>query len=353
MKASFRHLVAAGALVATAGACSVEPDIAEPFKPAGTGSVSGQVFLDLNDNRQFEPVLGDSLVTRGTVELSERGDSARVVATGTLGAEGRFTITNVPVGSYDLRAYPEGGQGVTCAPVTATVFIGEMAFAETPVRVSCRLDVEVAKRRARPAVVTVAGIVTAAPGTFRSDNLYLQDATGGIQAFAVPGNLGAAVGDSIELTGRLDFFRGELQLNSPYPSARVVQAGAVAPGTGVLDPAERTIAEIFEEITDLAAQDSTAEFMPSLGALIVVRGVRFVGLPAANSTGSGTDLTISQGTDELRVRLDQAVNSTVNVTTLAGDRCFDVAGILGFFSPNPQLKPRGPADITEVTCPTR
>ena len=90
----------------------------------------------------------------------------------------------------------------------------------------------------------------------------------------------------------------------------------------------------------------------SIGELIVVRGVRPVALPAANSAGSGTDFRLVRGTDTLNIRLDVNANTNIPVATFAGEgKCFDVAGILGFFSPNLQLKPRRVADVTEVTCP--
>ena len=83
-----------------------------------------------------------------------------------------------------------------------------------------------------------------------------------------------------------------------------------------------------------------------------MRGVKVDGLPATNSTGSGTDYRLLQGTQTLNIRLDVNANSAIPVSTFAGaDRCFDVVGILGYFSPNLQLKPRTVADVTEVTCP--
>ena len=348
MHASLKSILAAGALLIGAAACDIEPELAPPFAPTSTGEVTGQVFFDANGDGIFDLLAGDSLVTSGDIEVSARGDSANVIARGTLGAEGRFSIADVPIGSYDVRAFPTGQQALTCAPVVASVFIGEAAFASTPVRVSCRIDAAVAKRRALNSVITVGGIVTAVPGVYRATNLYMQDSSGCIQVFGVPGGVAIAEGDSIEVTGRLGQFGQERQV-SPVTSLRVV-----TPGAGTIDPRERTIAQLLQESADLAAVDSFAQYGRTVGELVVLRAVRFVDLPANNTAGSpgATDLTVEQGTRRIAVRLDQNVNTTVPVSSLAGaNRCFDIVGILGFFNPILQLKPRGPADITPVTCP--
>jgi hypothetical protein len=205
----------------------------------------------------------------------------------------------------------------------------------------------VAKDRALNSLVTVAGIVTAAPGVYRTNNLYLQDATGGLQAFNVPGGTasGIALGDSIEITGPLGQFGQELQV-SPVNSFRIVEASA-----RVLPPRERTIAALFAEFEG----ENGGNKSRSIGELIVLRGVRVAGLPANNATGSGTDFRLVQGEGEdavqLAIRLDQAANTNIPVAEFTGSECFDVVGILGYFSPNLQLKPRDVNDVTPVACP--
>jgi hypothetical protein len=341
-KTRITTLGAAMAVLALA-ACSLDPDIAAPYTPPDTGSVSGQVFFDANDNGQFDPVAGDSLITAARIEVAERGDSTRVVATGNAGAEGRFTISDIPIGSYELRALVGGSQTLTCAPVTTSVYVGETTFASTPTRLSCRIDVAAAKARPLSSLVTVGGIVTAAPGVYRTNNLYVQDATGGMQAFNVPGGTasGIALGDSIEITGPLGQFGQELQI-SPVNSFRIARKNA-----RTIEARERTLQQLLDEFAAPGGGNQSR----SIGELIVVRGVRIAGLPAANSTGSGTDFRLVQGTVQVPGRLDQSANTNIPVSTLAGDRCFDVVGVLGYFSPNLQLKPRDVNDITPVACP--
>jgi hypothetical protein len=341
-KPRLTQLCAAAALLGLA-ACELDPEIAAPYTPPDRGAVSGQVFFDVNDNKQFDPIAGDSLITNARIEVAERGDSTRVVASGSADAEGRFTIPNIPIGSYEIRALVAGNQAVTCAPVTASVYVGETTFASTPTRLSCRIDIVVAKTRPLNTLVTVAGIVTAAPGVYRTNNMYLQDATGGVQAFNVPGGTasGIALGDSIEVTGPVGQFGQELEV-TPVNSFRIVKANA-----RIVEPRQVTVQQLLDEV----AAANPANQARSIGELLVVRGVRVTGLPATNSTGSGTDFRIVQGAAQMPGRLDQNANPNIPVSTLAGDRCFDIVGVLGFFSPNLQLKPRDVNDIKVVTCP--
>jgi hypothetical protein len=341
-KSRYTLLLAAAAVLGVAG-CDIDPDIAAPYTPPGTGTVSGQVFYDANDNRQFDPIAGDTLITGARIEIAERGDSTRVVASGNAGAEGRFTIANVPVGSYELRAIVSGNQTLTCAPAATSVYVGETSFASTATRISCRIDIKVAKTRALGSLVTVAGIVTAAPGVYRPTNLYVQDTSGGIQGFNVPGGAasGIALGDSIEITGPMGQFGQELEV-TPVSSFRIVKKDA-----RLIEPRERTVQQLLDEL----ANAGTANQARTIGELIVVKGVRITNLPATNSTGSGTDFRIVQGAAQVPGRLDQNANGNIPVSTLAGDRCFDITGVLGYFSPNLQLKPRDVNDIKVVTCP--
>lgn len=343
-------LVAAGALSLALAGCDLDPEQAPPTMIGGTGTVAGQIFFDANGNGRFDPVGGDTALTGATLTLSQRGDSARVLDTKTAGAGGAFTFENVPVGTHEIRGRVAGtGQPVTCSPVAVTVNPGEQAFASAGLRVSCRIDIAEAERRTQGSIITVGGIVVAAPGVYRPNNLYLQDVTGGMQAFNVPGGTSSGIveGDSIEITGPLGAFNQELQM-SPVNTVRIA-----ARGRAVL-AREYTVQEIR------AAYTASTQLARPIGELVVVRSVRITGLPAVptgTAGAGGTDGRIVQRrtatvNDTLALRFDVLQNVQANIDAATPDtRCYDVQGTLGLFGSTPQLKPRRPSDITAVTCP--
>lgn len=326
-------------------ACDIDPDQAPPISIEGSGTVVGQVYFDANGNGRFDPVGGDTALVGAIVDLAARGDSARVLQSTTSGAQGSFTLQGVPIGTHEIRARLTNGGVITCAPVPVTVLVSEQAFASTPLRVSCRINVADAEKRTSGSVITVGGIVTAAPGTYRANNLYLQDVSGGMQAFGVPGGTssGIAEGDSIEITGPLGAFQQELQM-SPVNSFRIASRGRPVTARPY------TVAQLRSAYT---ANVQTAK---PIGELVVVRGVRLRGVPAVptgTAGAGGTDFRVVQGTDSIAGRFDVLQNVQANLDAARPDtRCYDVTGILGLFGSTLQIKPRRPSDIvvSEATC---
>lgn len=335
-----------GAAAAVLGlvACDIDPDQAPPVAIDGNGSVAGQVYFDANGNGRFDPVGGDTALVGAIVDLAARGDSARVLLSTTTSADGAFSFTGVPIGTHEIRARVSGGQVVTCAPVAVTVAVAEQAFASTPLRVSCRIDISVAERRTSGSIITVGGIVTAAPGVYRANNLYLQDVSGGMQAFGVPGGTSSGIveGDSIEATGPLGVFNQELQM-SPVNSFRIVSRNRP------VEPRQYTV----KAVRDLFAAE--AQLSKPVGELVVFRGVRIRGLPAVptgTAGAGGTDGRVVQGTDSIALRFDVIQNVQANIDAAKPEtNCYDVIGTLGQFGSTLQIKPRRPSDMTVVTCP--
>ena len=333
------------AAVLALAACDLEPDQAPPTTIAGNGTIVGQVFFDANGNGRFDPIAGDTVLSGATIDLNARGDSGRVLRSTTSDAQGSFTLTGVPIGTHEIRARLSAGGVVTCAPVPVTVGVDERAFASTPLRVSCRIDIAEAEKRTSGSIITVGGIVTAAPGVYRANNLYLQDASGGMQAFNVPGGTssGIAEGDSIEITGPLGAFNQELQM-SPVNSFRIVSRGRT------VEARQYTVAQLR---TIFAANVQTAK---PIGELVVVRGVRLRGVPAVptgTAGAGGTDFRVVQGADSISGRFDVIQNVQANLDAARPDtRCYDVTGILGLFGSTLQIKPRRPSDIvvSEGAC---
>jgi DNA/RNA endonuclease YhcR with UshA esterase domain len=322
---------------ATLAACAEDP--APPFEVEGTGRVTGQLFFDADNNALFTPIGGDTLLRNVRVELRERGSSVLIAAVQT-DAAGTFEFEGVTPGTHDVFLVQDTAVTknlVFCAnPVRASVYSDETSFISAPAKRGCVVAINVAEADTLNASVTVAGIITAAQGTFRSDNIYIQDPTGGIMAFGVPGSAALVLGDSVEISGVLAQFNGEPQLNSPV----------VAPNrtrTTVPAPAERTTGAIAAAV---AAGGAKAR---DVGLLLVVRGAR-----VGAFTSGGTpprNATVNDGSGAIEIRLDGNVLTVIPPTRFDQTKCYDIIGVLGYFSGTPQLKPRIPADVTEVLCP--
>ena len=344
IKPRYTLLTAAVAVLGLA-ACDLEPDQAPPTSLSGNGTIVGQVYFDANGNGTFDPLGGDTALVGATIDLSSRGDSSHVLQTTTSDAQGGFTLAGVSVGTHEIRARVSTGQVVTCAPLPVTVLVGEQAFASTPLRVSCRISIADAEQKTLGAVITVGGIVTAAPGVYRTNNLYLQDASGGMQAFNVPGGTSSGIveGDSVELTGPLGAFQQELQM-SPVSSFRIVTRGRPVTARAY------TVAQLK------AAYTANVQTAKPIGELVVVRGVRLRGVPAVptgTAGAGGTDFRVVQGTDSIAGRFDVSQNVQANLDAARPDtRCYDITGILGLFGSTLQIKPRRPSDIVDsaVAC---
>ena len=340
MHASLKHLLAAGALLAGVVACDLEPEQAPPFSPTGTGRAIGQVFFDADGNGVFDPVSGDDLLADATVTISERGDSSRVLATTTTDANGEFSFASIPVGTHELRARTAGGVRYTCSPIPVTIYVAEPAFTLAPARLSCRIDIAEAKARTSGTIVTVAGIVTAQPGVYFPDNLYLTDRSGGMLVSFLPGGSNVAEGDSVEITGTLGQTGGELRL-AGTPSLRVITRNVRTPA-----PTPVTAASVKAAF---AAGGTSAR---PIGELVKFSAAKVRGFPATPGS-SGTNGWLVQQADSVQLRLDRNAGSAIPLSTFDPQKCYDVVGILGYFTPNPQIKPRRLSDIMEVACPTR
>ncbi len=329
MRAQLFPILALG--VALLGACAEDPE--PPFAVEGTGRVTGQLFFDADNNGLFSPLGGDTLLRNVAVELRERGSSV-VIEEGTTDASGSFTFEGVPPGTHDLFLVEDEdvtGTLIFCVnPLRASVYRDETAFVAAPAKRGCVVRIDVAEAEPLGTAVTVAGIVTAGQGVYRSTNIYLQDPTGGIQVFGLPA-LGLQLGDSIEVSGVLDQFGGEIQLEDPIVAPNRTSTTAPA-------PMERTTGEIAAAVTAGGART------PDIGRLLVVRH-------ASVGTFSSGNASLDDGSGRIDIRLDANVAGTIPTSTFAPTKCYDIVGLLGYFNGSAQLKPRGPADVMEVSCP--
>lgn len=320
--------------LALLGACAEDP--APPFEIEGSGRLTGRLFFDADNNALFTPLGGDTLLRNVAVQLRERGSSV-MIATTTTDATGSFTFEAVPPGTHDVflvRDPTVTGAVVFCVnPLRASVYRGETAFLSAVAKRGCVVRINVAEADTLRAPVTVAGIVTAAQNTYRSDNAYIQDPTGGVLLFDVPGSAALALGDSIEVSGVLTQFNGEAEIEDVVVAPNRVR-------TTVPAPLERTTGAIAAAVA--AGGAKTAD----VGRLLVVRGARV----GAFTSGGGRNAVLNDGSGAIELRLDGNVINAIPTTRFNQTSCYDIIGILGFFNGAPQLKPRIASDVTEGTC---
>lgn len=332
----FRAIPAAALLLcATLAACNEDPD--PLFQPIGTGAISGRVYFDLDGDGQFNPVMGDTLAGAGVlVQVRQRGTENVLGSTAT-DATGSFTVSGVPLGTHDVFI-PE--QAITnnlvfCVnPRAASVYAEETAFVTVAARGGCVIRIAEAEAKPQGEVVTIYGVLTAAPGDFRSNNFYIQDNSGGIQVFGFsnPANLTLSRGDSIEVTGTLSQFSNELQLVS-------AAVGVTARPGAVPAPQVMTAAAIDA----LNPTSVTLAAAAPLGKLVKVNRVTVGAFASGNAT-------ITDATGSTQVRLDNAAATRIPTSTFTAGTCYDITGLLGSFNGAEQVKPRDLSDIVVVPC---
>lgn len=328
------RLVAGLALAAALAGCSDDP---EPlFEPTGTGTVTGQLFADVDNNGQYTPVGGDTLLGGVRVLLLDRG-TTNVLAEATTADSGVFTFEGVPPGTHDVAFVSNAatGERVLCGR-RASVYIGEQLFLPLGLRLGCVIRIQAAEALAADSRATITGIVTVAQGTFRSDNIYLQDVSGGIQVFGVPASLGLQVGDSVEVTGDLGAFRTEIQLINPVVGANVVR--------GLEPPAPREVT--VEELAGISAGTAA-----TVGRLVTVRQVRVGPFTSGGNRNAAITAASEPDGPSTFVRLDGNTLTSIGTAAFDPALCYDITGVVGLFDNGVQLKPRVPSDVVAVPCP--
>lgn len=320
-----------------------DPDTTPQFAPQD-GAVDGIVFFDADNDGLFTPTQGDLALPGARVSLTERSAATRVLASATADAAGRFTVA-VKAGTHDVRVDSASvAPRFFCGGQRVTVGASEPAFANVFIRGGCVIRIDTAKTRAVGTTVTVAGVVTAAPGRFRAqgDNLYLQNGTGnqgGIQVFgAGVQGLSLQEGDSIEVTGALGLFSQEIQLTSPRVGANIRRA------VRLVDPVTLRTGQ---------ADSARTNVNTNVGRLVRVRRARLTapfalfGTPTNAANGEFAD---ASSPVTLQVRLAGASFPAIGTARFTVNTCYDITGILAFFNGRPQLLPRTAADVTEVPC---
>ncbi|MBL0174749.1 MAG: lamin tail domain-containing protein [Ignavibacteria bacterium] len=178
--------------------------------------------------------------------------------------------------------------------------------------------------------VTVNGVVTAAK-EFGSP-AYLQDATGGIAVYDFAFADSVLIGDEVTITGKVTQFNGLTELAPVVIDARPSSGNSVAP--------------FIVSIRDVL-NDGLNGLEKYEGTLVEIHNIT-VNTSSWTVSGAGTNYKISDGVNELDVRVDKDVNYA-NQPAPGGS--FDLIGVISQFrSTAPfaggyQLMPRRASDI--------
>lgn len=321
----FARLAASALAVVALAACADDPQ--GPFAVTGSGTIAGRVFFDADNNGRFTPIGGDTALAGLTVQLRQRASSV-IIASTTSGADGSFSFADVPAGTHDVFVVNNTGTLSFCVnPSRASVFLGEQAFVSVTGKRGCVVTIDAAEKQAQGSPVTVTGVVTVRQGTFRGDNTYIQDNSGGIQVFGLVTSLNLQEGDSIEVSGTLGLFRTEIQIVSPQVAPNIKRVAPIVP----------------KQVT-AGALGALTPTSPDVGRLVVVRRA------TVGTTFTSNNSTITDASGSAVLRLDGAVASAIPTSTFVAGRCYDVTGVVGIFDNAAQLKPRKLADVVEVPC---
>lgn len=329
-------LAFAGAMMVTA----CEDETAPPFEVEGTGSMEGLVFFDADEDGVFTPTAGDSALANVEFLVRERSTDL-VLSSSSTGANGRFLVEGLPLGTHDLFIDTLTVPGTIrfCQnPQPVTVYRSETTYEPVDGKSSCLVTIAEAEALASGAeFVTVAGVVTSSPGQITGPNMFIQDETGGLLIFggSLTG-LGIEVGDYVEVSGTIVQYYNTLELTNPEIKAHI-------PDYGEADPELVTTAQVSAEgglptsfIQGLLVTVEAAELTVEFGG---------GGINERNAK-------INDGSGQAEIRVyDGLVEDAATLNTLFSvGTCYDITGLVGEFSGTGQLYPRSLDDIVEVPC---
>ena len=199
-----------------------------------------------------------------------------------------------------------------------------------------------------PQLITIQGTVTSPDGIFSttSTDIYVQDATGGVDVFASSTLFGVALGDSVQATGYVKNFNGLCEVDSTASFVCVTKLG---PATFIPDPLLLTCAQVAG--TFVPGSPATE---PNEGRLVRINGVHITAgaWPTVHGTAN-VSLTIADATGSTTLFIDK--DTAVNGSPDPGAK-FDVIAILKQFkSASPwtsgyEVDPRYVSDIIPE-CP--
>ena len=314
---------------------TVEVDFRFVYYP---GSIAGRVYRDDNGNGPYDAGVdrpGANLWVVLILPLS--GGDARIDSVQT-DAQGRYEFPTLSpqefrlefqaVGTMDYG--PEGATRTVVVP-PATRVTYDITFLGGPI-------ISIAEARAQPlgTGVTVRGFVVVPPGIFTSgtggvnSEIWIQDATGGIAAFAVPSASAAtiALGDELEVSGPTSAFSGQLQIGTSASPPVVTELG----GSDIVEPRPTTPAEYAARTPE--------------GQLVVIGAVRVTNVPTGTGAAFNVTGVLANGTTAT-IRVASTATGLTRSSFTVGQSYF-VTGVLTQFNGTPQIKPRYAGDVVLV-----
>jgi DNA/RNA endonuclease YhcR with UshA esterase domain len=299
------------------------------------GSVNGVLFRDNNSNGTFDAGT-DTPAAGMSVSLFTGTDTTKApVATTTTGSGGDFHFGTVRPGSYTvvIDAIPTiqivGG-------TTQTVNVTAASSVSLPVRFTGSLVTPIADVRnaALGSTVAFVGVAEADAGLLASNNLYVQDATGGVLVFGSP-TAGIVAGDSVRVIGALTSFNDELEVAAPKGGTlTVTKLGHVATPS----PRSTTIPQLVSNTY--------------AGQLVRVSGAKVVSTATTGATSYNVNLVGSAPADTFQVRIGNTNTIDIPITFWRIGGAYDITGVNGVFKGEAQLKPRSAADVQGASTST-
>lgn len=317
-----------GAAVAAFGALAFvacDSETAPPFEVEGQGTISGLLYYDEGRDGVFEPLEGDFALADVPLHLTVRGTGDVIPGSETVtDADGRFTITDVPIGTHDIvfdsDALDDADAIICNAPREISVRIQEVTGVTISGQESCLITIAEARELGADEPVTVRGVVTVATGNISGSYFWMQDETAGAKIFiSAPA---VQEGDFIEVSGLIEFFSGEFEIS---------RGSITVLGTAPLPDPQVISGEQF----------ASHEFQ---GSLVTVEGLEVTEV----ATGDDYNVTVDapDGTSFI-VRVD--VSANIEPGTFVVGNVYNVTGVVGPFGGAEQLYVRSQADIEQVS----
>jgi hypothetical protein len=219
--------VAVSSAAASLAACMDATDV-ELLRIDASGSVTGEVYLDLN--RSGQPDGGDQPLAGVPVVLLPLAGGAAVAEEET-DAEGLFVFNDVPVGSYELDVAPEVlGDSLVGVGPRGRIHIALEEPAEAVLGVSFpELTIEEVREAPPGRRVFTTGITLNPRQPFSRGQVFLKGGSAYLQTNGVGRDPEVVVGDSVRFLGRTSVQDGRPALADVTPIVLVRQAQVPLP----------------------------------------------------------------------------------------------------------------------------